>query len=586
MPSVVTPLAITMGDPLGIGPEIIVRMAMDPKQPDLPYVVIGDIGCLNRAARSVGAALVVRRINTPDEALSSPPRLGELLVLQQGDGFPADTVLGRVDARAGAASYAYVQRAIDLAQAGKVSGIVTAPINKEAMRAAGINYPGHTEILADRAGTKDFAMMLANEELRVLLVSIHVSLRDAIEAATVESEARAIRLAHEACLAFGIRAPRVAVAGLNPHASENGLFGDEERQIIEPAIAEARAQGINASGPWPGDTIFMRARRGEFDVVVAQYHDQGLIPVKYLGVEQGVNITVGLPFVRTSVDHGTAFDIAGKGLADHASLACALRQAAAMATVSTQRNQTVSLVPPKQQRQPEFVFMLTRQDRTVEDAEERLLEVLAEGVKHIGFKDIGLPLNRLRALARTIQAAGALAYLEVVSLDEASEVASARAAVELGVDVLMGGTRPAAVLPIIRGSGIRYYPFPGHVTGHPSVLDGPIETIVASARRMAALDGVHGLDLLAYRFKGDVPALIDAVCSAVNKPVFVAGSIDRAERVHVVASSKAAGFTVGTAALDGAFLTSATGLQAQLRAIRSLINGANGRKDDVAARLG
>ena len=419
-------------------------------------------------------------------------------------------------------------------------------------------------------------MMLANDELRVLLVSIHVSLRDAIKAVTMENEIRAIRLAHEACRAFGIKAPRVAVAGLNPHAGENVLFGDEERKIIEPAIAAARAFGINASGPWSGDTVFMRARRGEFDVVVAQYHDQGLIPVKYLGVEQGVNITVGLPFVRTSVDHGTAFDIAGKGVADHASLACALRQAVAMATLSTRQpnlpKQATAPQPKPPRRQPEFIFMLTRQDRTVEDAEARLQEVIAEGVRHIGFKDIGLPMARLRALARSIQAAGALAYLEVVSLDEASEVASARAAVELGVDALMGGTRPEAVLPIIHGSGIRYYPFPGQVTGHPSVLQGPIEAIVASARRMAALDGVHGLDLLAYRFQGDVPALINAVCDAVDKPVYVAGSIDRAERVSVVAHSKAAGFTVGTAALDGVFPCAEAGLTAQIRAIRALIH--------------
>jgi 4-hydroxythreonine-4-phosphate dehydrogenase len=173
-------------------------------------------------------------------------------------------------------------------------------------------------------------MLLANQELRVLLVSIHVPLAEAIRAITPDAELRSIRLAATACRAFGVPQPRVAVAGLNPHAGENGMFGHEDRDIIAPAIEEARREGIDASGPWPPDTVFMRARRGEFDVVVAQYHDQGLIPIKYLGIEEGVNVTVGLPFVRTSVDHGTAFDIAGTGKADHGSLVAAIEMAAAM----------------------------------------------------------------------------------------------------------------------------------------------------------------------------------------------------------------------------------------------------------------
>jgi len=244
--------------------------------------------------------------------------------------LPADLPFGRIDARAGGAAYAYVERAIDLAMAGEIGAIVTAPLNKAAMKAAGIDYPGHTEILAARSGTAEFAMMLANEELRVLLVSIHVSLGEAIRLVTREAELRAIRLANRACRDFGIDRPRIAVAGLNPHAGENGLFGREDIEVIGPAIEAARREGIEASGPWAGDTIFMRARRGEFDVVVAQYHDQGLIPVKYLGIEQGVNITVGLPFIRTSVDHGTAFDIAGTGKAEHVSLRAALRMAERM----------------------------------------------------------------------------------------------------------------------------------------------------------------------------------------------------------------------------------------------------------------
>jgi 4-hydroxythreonine-4-phosphate dehydrogenase len=306
------PIAITMGDPSGIGPEIIAKLAAEPSRPNAPLLVIGDEGAMSRALAEAGA---------PANAVR---------VLQAGHPLPADLPIGQIDARSGAAAYGYVERAVDLALAGEVAALVTAPISKEALRLAGIGYPGHTEILADRCGVTDFAMMLANDELRVLLVSIHLSLADAIAAVTSEAERRAIRLAHEACRAFGIAAPRVAVAGLNPHAGENGLFGREEAEIITPAIAAARREGIDASGPWPGDTVFMRARRGDFDIVVAQYHDQGLIPVKYLGVDKGVNITVGLPFVRTSVDHGTAFDIAGKGVADPASLIEAVRMAIAM----------------------------------------------------------------------------------------------------------------------------------------------------------------------------------------------------------------------------------------------------------------
>jgi 4-hydroxythreonine-4-phosphate dehydrogenase len=322
------PIAITMGDPSGVGPEIIVKLAADPLRPAADLLVVGDVGALRRTAGRLGIPLWVTAATHASEAIGRDRSI--LTVVQPGPDLPEDLPIGRVDARSGAAAHAYVQAAIDLALAGEVRAIVTAPLNKEAMAAAGIHYPGHTEILADRCGVSDVAMMLANDELRVLLVSIHLSLADAIAAVTPESERRAIRLAQSAGLAFGLERPRIAVAGLNPHAGENGLFGREDVDIIAPAIEAARREGIDASGPWPGDTIFMRARRGEFDVVVAQYHDQGLIPVKYLGVENGVNITVGLPFVRTSVDHGTAFDIAGAGTADPASLAYALKQAIAM----------------------------------------------------------------------------------------------------------------------------------------------------------------------------------------------------------------------------------------------------------------
>ncbi|MBB2830641.1 UNVERIFIED_ORG: 4-hydroxythreonine-4-phosphate dehydrogenase [Rhizobium esperanzae] len=315
------PIGITMGDPCGIGPEIIARVFAN----GLPAqaVVIGDARVMERAVRALNLPLQVQPIASVDDAL---PDSGLIAVLNVSD-LPDDLPIGQVDARAGRASYDYVVRAIDEALAGNIGAVVTAPINKEAMKQGGLNYPGHTEILAERTGTDKFAMMLANDELRVILVTIHVSLRDAIDLVTEDSVFRTIELAHRAGKAYGIASPRVAVAGLNPHAGENGMFGREDLDIIAPAISRAQKVGIDASGPWPGDTIFMRARRGEFDIVVAQYHDQGLIPVKYLGIDNGVNVTIGLPFIRTSVDHGTAFDIAGQGTADHSSLRYAFDQA-------------------------------------------------------------------------------------------------------------------------------------------------------------------------------------------------------------------------------------------------------------------
>jgi len=322
------PFALTLGDPAGIGPELICKLAVDPARASVPLLVIGDVGILRRAAGIVAPTLEIIAVADPADALSLPA--GALAVLPLVEALPSDLPFGKIDSRAGAAAYASLCTAIDLAMEKRIAAIVTPPLHKEALKAAGVNFPGHTEILAARSGTDHVAMMLANDELRVLLVSIHLSLSDAIKAVTVENECRAIRFAHQACRAYGIEAPRVAVAGLNPHAGEGGLFGREDLDVIMPAIAQMRAEGIDASGPWPGDTIFMRARQGAFDIVVAQYHDQGLIPVKYLGIDHGVNITVGLPFVRTSVDHGTAFDIAGTGKADATSLRTALAQAVAM----------------------------------------------------------------------------------------------------------------------------------------------------------------------------------------------------------------------------------------------------------------
>lgn len=319
------PIAITMGDPAGIGPEIVGKLFREGSLP-APALVVGDEAILRRALGIVAPDLSIQVVESPAACLDKP---GTVPLLPVGR-LPADLPFGREDARAGRAAADYIERAVALALAGAVRAVVTAPINKAALKLAGVPFPGHTEMLAHLAGGAEVAMLLANDELRVLLVSIHVSLADAIKAVTLENELRAIRQADAACRQIGIERPRVAVAGLNPHAGEGGLFGAEDGRVIAPAVAAARAEGIEASGPWPGDTVFLQARQGSFDIVVAQYHDQGLIPVKYLGLEEGVNVTVGLPFVRTSPDHGTAFDIAGTGKADHASLRAALRQAVRM----------------------------------------------------------------------------------------------------------------------------------------------------------------------------------------------------------------------------------------------------------------
>ncbi|MGI5170672.1 4-hydroxythreonine-4-phosphate dehydrogenase PdxA [Spirillospora sp. CA-253888] len=319
-------MAVSMGDPAGIGPEIALKLVADPRC-DAPVLIIGDAGVLARAREASGLDVPIRTVASARDCADTT---GVAQVLAETS-LPYDLPWGRVDGRAGRAAYRYVAKGVELACADQIAALVTAPIHKEALRLGGHPYPGHTEILAELSGTGEFAMMMANDELRVVLVTIHQALRDAIDAITPEAVRRTIRLTHDALRRAGIAAPRIAVAGLNPHAGENGLMGREDLDVIAPAVRNAREAGIDASGPWPADTVFLRARTGEFDAVVAQYHDQGLIPVKYLGLERGVNITIGLPFVRTSVDHGTAFDIAGKGVADHASLLTALEHARTLA---------------------------------------------------------------------------------------------------------------------------------------------------------------------------------------------------------------------------------------------------------------
>ena len=331
------PIAITIGDVCGIGPEIIAKLFREEQASGC--VVIGDVGVMRRAAAIVGGSLAVARIERASDIDELPPCC--IPVLQLGS-LPADLAslpFGRIDARAGAAAAACIEHAVPLARAGEIGAIVTAPIHKEALAAAGVRFPGHTEMLQALAAdggelVPPVRMMLANDELRTVLVTIHMSLRDALDALDFDAVLSTIRIAHASAARWGQPNPRIAVAGLNPHAGEGGLFGREEIEFIAPAVAAACAEGIDASGPYAPDTVFMRARArqgvpssGEFDVVVAMYHDQGLIPVKYLGVEKGVNVTLGLPLVRTSPDHGTAFDIAGTGRADASSLIEALRMA-------------------------------------------------------------------------------------------------------------------------------------------------------------------------------------------------------------------------------------------------------------------
>jgi 4-hydroxythreonine-4-phosphate dehydrogenase len=335
------PLLLTLGDPVGIGPEILLRAwaagALDGS------AIVGDLAVLRRAAAVCGLAPVFACIDEPADLAAVPPRAVPVLPAQGLAPGLADLPWGVADARCGAAAARCIEQAVAWVQAGQAAGLVTAPIHKEALAAAGVPYPGHTEMLQALAtppgqGPPPVRMMLANDELRVVLVTIHLSLRRAIDAITFDAVLQTLRITQRAAAAWGLAgAPRIAVAGLNPHAGEGGLFGDEEQRFIAPAIAAAQAEGIAAEGPFPPDTVFMRARHaaghpGRYDVVVAMTHDHGLIPIKYLGVEHGVNVTLGLPFVRTSPDHGTAFDIAGRGLADPASLIVAVAMARRMLT--------------------------------------------------------------------------------------------------------------------------------------------------------------------------------------------------------------------------------------------------------------
>ena len=324
MPEGAQIIGITMGCPVGVGPEIALRYLDTPQPlPEFTVVVLGDLGVLQRCARGLGISKPVVAWQPGNEV--RPEAINVYSLSDLGPGLR----WGQPDSATGRAMGRYIEEAVGLIAAGELSAMVTCPIAKSALQAAGYDYPGHTEMLAALCGTSDYAMMMAGGSLRVTLVTIHQALIQAAAALTSAAVERLLAITHRALQEdFGLEAPRLAVAGRNPHAGEGGLFGREEEEIIAPAVRQATARGLLVSGPLPPDTVFYRASQGQYDAVVAMYHDQGLIPFKLLHFRDGVNVTLGLPIVRTSVDHGTAYDIAGQGLADPASLAAACEMAA------------------------------------------------------------------------------------------------------------------------------------------------------------------------------------------------------------------------------------------------------------------
>jgi 4-phospho-D-threonate 3-dehydrogenase / 4-phospho-D-erythronate 3-dehydrogenase len=326
-------VAVTMGDGAGVGPEVVVGALVEPEIAALCRpVVIGDAQRLRAAAEILGVDADVVSVESVEDAEFTPRRVN---VIDLGL-LPADLPWGKLSPVAGHAAYEYIRVASELAMEGRVQAICTAPLNKEALHAGGHVFPGHTELLAHLTGTEEVSMMLNSPRIRVIHVTTHIGLIDAVAKIEPGLVERTVRRGHEALQRAGIPAPRIAVCGINPHAGENGLFGyGEEEEKIVPAIERLQADGIDARGPLPADTVFFVAGRGDYDLVVAMYHDQGHGPVKVLGIEAGVNITVGLPVIRTSVDHGTAFDIAGSGKVEVGSMVEALRQAAQMASSPT-----------------------------------------------------------------------------------------------------------------------------------------------------------------------------------------------------------------------------------------------------------
>jgi 4-hydroxythreonine-4-phosphate dehydrogenase len=327
-------IAMTMGDAAGIGPEVIMKSLAHADIYDLCRpLVIGDTRRLQKAGRIVGTELVVRSLTQDQiEDLLYTAGTVDCIDLKL---IPDDLPWGKLSAIAGDAAFRYMEIAAKLAISGKIQGICTAPLNKEALHAGGHKFPGHTEMLAALTGTPEVSMMLSTPKMRVIHVTTHIGLIDAIAKIEPRLVERTIARGYQALRRAGIANPKIGICGINPHAEENGLFGHgEEAEKIEPAVAACRAKGWDVEGPLPADTLFFRAQRGDFDLVVAMYHDQGHGPVKVLGLESGVNITIGLPVIRTSVDHGTAFDIAGTGKAEEGSMIQAIVQAIQLASVA------------------------------------------------------------------------------------------------------------------------------------------------------------------------------------------------------------------------------------------------------------
>ena len=324
-------IAMTMGDAAGVGPEVIMKsLAHAELHAQCRPLVIGDAERLRQAGRIIGSTLAVRSL-TVDEVDKAAFDQGTVDCIDLKL-IPTDLPWGKLSAVAGDAAYRYIEVAAKLATSGKVAAICTAPLNKEALQAGGHFFPGHTELLAHLTGTEEVSMMLSTPKMRVIHVTTHIGLIDAIAKIEPGLVERTIARGHAALVSAGIANPRIAVCGINPHAGENGLFGyGEEETKVAPAIASCKRRGWSVEGPLPADTLFFRAQRGDFDLVVAMYHDQGHGPVKALGLESGVNITIGLPVIRTSVDHGTAFDIAGTGKADERSMLEAMRLALELA---------------------------------------------------------------------------------------------------------------------------------------------------------------------------------------------------------------------------------------------------------------
>jgi len=314
-----------MGDPAGVGPEII-ALALEDEIFARSCLVIGDIERLKVGARKAGSSTRYKVIDSPCRGSGD----GQVPVLHVCS-TDKTTPFGQLSAQCGECAYQFIMKAIELAMEGAVDAVVTAPINKGSLQLAGHVYPGHTEILAERTGADETVMMLAAGAMRVLHVTTHIPLSQVPGAISIERIVRVLELGDEALKKMGIKKPLFAVAGLNPHAGEGSIFGDEEDRIIIPAIEVALDKGIRVEGPIPPDVVFLKMHRGKYDAIIAMYHDQGHIPLKLLAFESGVNVSLGLPIIRTSVDHGTAFDIAGKGLADPGSLVEALRLAASMA---------------------------------------------------------------------------------------------------------------------------------------------------------------------------------------------------------------------------------------------------------------